>query len=57
MQLHDKKKERVEQGQRHALEIEASQRAMRESISETERLVDESEKILRRHRRERENDD
>ncbi|MEA1071293.1 hypothetical protein [Sphingomonas sp. LY160] len=55
--MRDKKKDRVEQGQRHALEIEASQKAMRESISETERLVDELEKILRRHRREREDDD
>lgn len=48
------KKERGEQRERHAREVEASQKALRKSISETERLVDESEKMLRRHRGERE---
>ena len=37
---------------RHAAEVEASQQSLRESISETERLVDESDQMLRRHRRE-----
>ena len=53
----DRKKERAEQGERHALEVEASQRALRESISETERLVGESDAMLRRHRDEREEND
>jgi hypothetical protein len=53
------KNERAERRERHAREVEASQKALRESISETERLVGESETILRRHRQEREdnNDD
>jgi hypothetical protein len=38
-------------------EVEASQKAMRESIAETNRLVGESEAMLRRHRQEREDDD
>ena len=52
--MRDTKKIKAEQEQRHAVEIEANQQALRESISETERLVDESDKILRRHRGERE---
>ena len=40
---------------RHAAEIEANQAALRASISETERLVGETETILTRHRQE--NDD
>ena len=51
------KKQRAERRERHAREVEDSQRALRESISETERLVGESEKMLRRHREEREEDD
>ena len=47
-------KERTERRERHAREVEASQKSMRESISETERLVGESEKMIRRHRQERE---
>lgn len=47
-------KERAKRRERHAREVEASQKALRESISETERLVGESEKMLRRHREERE---
>ena len=42
---------------RHAREIELSQAALRRSIAETERLVGESEKMLRRHRDEQEADD
>ena len=48
------KKDRVERSERHAREVKASQKALRESISETERLVGESDKMLRRHRQERE---
>ena len=47
-------KKRAELRKRHDLEVEASQKALRESISETERLVDQSEEMLRRHRGERE---
>ena len=53
----DKKRERAERRQRHVREVEESQQALRESISETERLVGESEKMLRRHLLEREDDD
>jgi hypothetical protein len=49
------KKERAELRERQAREVEASQKALRESISETQRLVDESDQMLRRHRSEREN--
>ncbi len=38
-------------------EIEENQEALRRSIAETERLVSESEDMLRRHRREREDDE
>jgi hypothetical protein len=46
----DRKKERAELRERQAREVEASQKALRESISETQRLVDESDLMLRRHR-------
>ena len=39
------------------MEIEASQEALRASIAETERLVEESDEMLKRHRQEREDDD
>ena len=55
--MRDTKKDRVERRERHAVEIEASQKALRESISETERLVSESDKMLRRHRKEQEDED
>jgi len=42
---------------RHDRELEESQAALRRSISETERLVGQSEAMLRRHRQEREEDD
>jgi hypothetical protein len=44
------RKDRSDLRARQAAEIEARQAALRRSISETERLVDESEKMLRRHR-------
>jgi hypothetical protein len=45
--------DRAERRQRHAAEIEQSQARLRASIAETERLVGESEEMLRRHRKER----
>ena len=42
--------------QRQAHEIEANQAALRRSIEETQRLVNESEQMLQRHRKEREED-
>ena len=45
-------KDRAERRDRHAAEVEASQAELRKSICETERLVDESEAMLRRHRSE-----
>jgi hypothetical protein len=38
--------------ERHALETEASQAKLRASIAETERLVGETDSMLRRHRKE-----
>ena len=35
---------------RHASEVEESQRALRRSISDTQRLLDESDEMLKRHR-------
>ena len=51
------RKDRADRRERHAREVEASQKALRESILESERLVGESEKMLRRHREEREDDE
>jgi hypothetical protein len=42
--------DRSERRARQSAEVEASQRELRTSIAETERLVDESEKMLKRHR-------
>ena len=55
--MSDNKQERAERRERHAREVEASQKALRESISETERLVGESDSMLRRHRQEHESAD
>jgi hypothetical protein len=52
----DKKKQAERSGQR-SREAEDNQDAFRRSIVETDRLVGESEQMLRRHRREREEDD
>jgi hypothetical protein len=41
---------------RHEAEIEASQAALRASVAETDRLIGESEKMLRRHRQENDRD-
>lgn len=45
-------KDGAERRARHSAEVEESQQALRNSIAETERLVDESDKMLRRHRKE-----
>jgi hypothetical protein len=37
---------------RHAREVDISQADLKDSIAETDRLVDESDEMLRRHRRE-----
>lgn len=55
--MRDEKTDRSEQRKRHDREVEASQKALRASISETERLVSESEKMIRRHRDERGGDE
>jgi hypothetical protein len=51
------KQKRAERRSRQSNEIEANQRALRKSIAETERLVIESEAMLRRHRMEDEDED
>ena len=40
-----------------AREIEENQASLKRSIAETSRLVDESEAMLRRHKRERQEDE
>lgn len=45
-------KDRAERRDRHAADVEASQAGLRKSIAETERLVGESDAMLRRHRQE-----
>ena len=50
-------KKRAERRKQHSDEIEASQASLRESIAATERLVEESDNMLRRHRKECEADD
>lgn len=42
---------------RHSDEIEASQVELRKSITETQRLVDQSDFMLKRHRKECEDED
>ena len=51
------KTKRAERREQQAREIETSQKQLRESIAETDRLVGESDKMLRRHRTECEEDD
>lgn len=48
---------RAARRERQAAEVEASQGALRESIAETEKLVDESDRMLRRHRKECDEED
>lgn len=47
--------DRAKRRDRHVAEVEASQAKLRSSIAETERLVGESDEMLRRHHKE--NDD
>ncbi len=50
-------KDRAARRKRQSAEVEAAQLELRQSIAETERLVDESNKMLRRHRQESEDGD
>ena len=50
------RKKRAERREQQSREVEASQKALRASITETERLVGESEQMLRRHRKECDDD-
>jgi hypothetical protein len=50
----EKRRQRREQ---HTREVEASQEALRKSIAVTERLVEESDKMLKRGRRQSEDDE
>lgn len=50
-------KRRAERREQQAREIEDNQAQLRSCIAETRRLVDESDAILERHRRERDADD
>jgi hypothetical protein len=51
------RKQRAQRREQQAREVEASQELLRESIAETDRLVGESEDMIRRHRKEQEDDD
>jgi cold shock CspA family protein len=51
------RKKRAARREQQELEVEESQARLRTSIAETERLVDESDHMLKRHRQERETDD
>ena len=50
-------KDRAARRKRQSAEVEAAQLELRQSIAVTERLVDESNEMLRRHRREAEDGD
>ena len=49
--------DRRRRAEQQAQEIEANQQQLRKSIEETQRLVTESETMLRRHRQERDQDE
>ena len=51
------RQKRRERRDQHAREVEAGQEALKQSIAETRRLVDESDEMLRRHRRECDEDE
>jgi hypothetical protein len=53
----DRSDRRSSRAAQQSREIEENQEALRRSIAETERLVSESENMLRRHRQEREQDE
>ncbi len=48
----DEPETRKQRRERHAREVEESQEKLRDSISETERLLSESDEMLKRQRRE-----
>ena len=48
---------RAERREQQAREVEASQERLRQSIAETDRLVEEADQMLKRHHEEREQDD
>jgi hypothetical protein len=50
-------KDRAARRKRQSAEVEAAQLELRQSIAETERLVDQSNAMLRRHRQEAEDGD
>lgn len=52
----DRRKRGERREQRHR-EVEEGQKALRASIVETQRLMDDSDKMIQRHRRECEEDD
>lgn len=47
------KETREQRSERHAAEVEESQRGLRDSIARTEKLLHDSNEMLQRHRRER----
>ena len=53
----DKADRRLQRVAQQSREIEENQEALRRSIAETQRLVSQSEDMLRRHRKEREEDE
>ena len=53
----NEKAKRAARREQQTREVEASQQALRKSIVETDRLVSESDAMLKRHRRECEDDD
>jgi hypothetical protein len=51
------KSQRTLRREQQSLDVEASQEGLRNSIAETERLVGESDRMLKRHRAECDSDD
>lgn len=51
------KEKRAARREQQAVEVEANRKALRESIAESKRLVDESDAMIQRHRKESEEDD
>ena len=48
---------RRQRRERHTREVEEAQRGLRESIAKTQKLLDASDEMLKRHRRECESDE
>jgi hypothetical protein len=53
----DQRESKEERRKRQAHELEESQKALRDSIAHTQDLLDQSDELIRRHRRECEDDD